>query len=125
MQVDDVLTTHTEGLAPLNRPIMVVALTGWFDASGAATGALEWLLRDRVAPIVASIDPDPFYDFTQERPEVWLDDDESVVVRWPANEFRIARFPGGAHDLASSPNPTIACHRPISAVSASGGAMHR
>ena len=99
MQVDDVLTTHTEGLAPLNRPIMVVALTGWFDASGAATGALEWLLRDRVAPIVASIDPDPFYDFTQERPEVWLDDDESVVVRWPANEFRIARFPGSAHDL--------------------------
>jgi proteasome assembly chaperone (PAC2) family protein len=99
MQVDDVLTTHTEGLAPLNRPIMVVALTGWFDASGAATGALEWLLRDRVAPIVASIDPDPFYDFTQERPEVYLDDDESPVVRWPSNEFRIARFPTGARDL--------------------------
>ncbi|MCU1368010.1 MAG: hypothetical protein JWL72_3381 [Ilumatobacteraceae bacterium] len=99
MQVDDVLTTHTEGLAPLNRPIMVVALTGWFDMSGAATGALEWLLRDRVAPIVASIDSDPFYDFTQERPEVWLDDDESVIVRWPSNEFRIARFPGSAHDL--------------------------
>jgi proteasome assembly chaperone (PAC2) family protein len=99
MQFDDVLTTHTDGLAPLNRPIMIVALTGWFDASGAATGALEWLLRDRVAPIVASIDPDPFYDFTQERPEVWLDDDESVTVRWPANEFRIARFAGGPHDL--------------------------
>ncbi|MCU1394143.1 MAG: hypothetical protein JWM34_2571 [Ilumatobacteraceae bacterium] len=99
MEVDDVLTTHTDGLAPLNRPIMVVALTGWFDMSGAATGALEWLLRDRVAPIVASIDPDPFYDFTQERPEVWVDEDESIVVRWPANEFRIARFPGSAHDL--------------------------
>lgn len=99
MQVDEVLSTHTEGLAPLTRPIMVVALTGWFDASGAATGALEWLLRDRVAPIVASIDPDPFYDFTQERPEVWLDDDETVTVRWPANDFRIARFPGSAHDL--------------------------
>ena len=99
MQVDDVLSTHIEGLAPLNRPIMIVALTGWFDASGAATGALEWLLRDRVAPIVASIDPDPFYDFTQERPEVFLDDDETPTVRWPANEFRIARFPGGPHDL--------------------------
>ena len=55
MRVDEVLTTHTEGLAPLNRPIMVVALTGWFDASGAATGALEWLLRERVAPVVARI----------------------------------------------------------------------
>ena len=99
MRVEDVLSTHTDGLAPLNRPIMVVALTGWFDASAAATGALEWLLRDRVAPVVAGIDPDPFYDFTQERPEVWLDDDETVTVRWPSNDFRIARYAGRAHDL--------------------------
>jgi predicted ATP-grasp superfamily ATP-dependent carboligase len=99
MRIDEVLTTHTEGLAPLNRPIMLVALTGWFDASGAATGALDWLLRDRVAPVVASIDPDPFYDFTQERPEVWLDDDEVANIRWPTNDFRIARYAGGPHDL--------------------------
>ncbi len=99
MQVDEVLTTHTEGLAPLKRPIMVIALSGWFDASGAATGALEWLLRERVAPVVATIDCDPFYDFTQERPEVWIDDDEVRQVKWPTNEFRIARFPNGARDL--------------------------
>jgi proteasome assembly chaperone (PAC2) family protein len=99
MRVEDVLSTHTDGLAPLNRPVMVVALTGWFDASGAATGALEWLLHDRVAPVAATIDPDPFYDFTQERPEVWLDDDEISHVRWPTNEFRVARYPGRAHDL--------------------------
>ena len=99
MRVDEVLTTHTEGLARLNRPIMIVALTGWFDASGAATGALEWLLRDRVAPVVASIDSDPFYDFTQERPEVWFDADEVRNIRWPTNEFRLARFSSGPHDL--------------------------
>ncbi|MEO7398440.1 MAG: PAC2 family protein [Ilumatobacteraceae bacterium] len=99
MRVDEVLTTHTEGLAALRQPIMVIALTGWFDASGAATGALEWLLRDRIAPVVASIDSDPFYDFTQERPEVWIDDDHVRHVRWPTNEFRIARFPGRARDL--------------------------
>ncbi len=99
MRFDEVLTTHTDGLTPLNHPVMVVALTGWFDASGAATGALECLLQDRVAPIVASIDPDPFYDFTQERPEVWFDDDEQRQIRWPSNDFRIVRFPGKAHDL--------------------------
>jgi proteasome assembly chaperone (PAC2) family protein len=99
MRVEEVLTTHTEGLAPLRRPVMLIALTGWFDASGAATGALEWLLRDRVAPVVATIDPDPFYDFTQERPEIWLDDDETSIIRWPSNEFRIVRNPAGAHDL--------------------------
>jgi predicted ATP-grasp superfamily ATP-dependent carboligase len=99
MRVEEVLTTNTDDLAPLNRPIMLIALTGWFDASGAATGALEWLLRDRVAPVVASIDPDPFYDFTQERPEIWLDEEEVANIRWPTNEFRVARYPGGGHDL--------------------------
>jgi PAC2 family len=99
MRIEEVLSTNTEDLAPLNRPIMLIALTGWFDASGAATGALEWLLRDRVAPVVASIDPDPFYDFTQERPEIWLDDEEVASIRWPTNDFRVARFPGGGHDL--------------------------
>lgn len=99
MDIDEVLTTHTDGLAPLKQPIMIVALSGWFDASGAATGALEWLLRERVAPVVASIDCDPFYDFTQERPEVWFDENEVRRLRWPINEFRIARFAGGTRDL--------------------------
>ena len=52
-----------------------------------------------VAPVIASIDPDPFYDFTQERPEVYLDDDDERHVRWPSNEFRLMRNPGRAHDL--------------------------
>ncbi|HRE01537.1 MAG TPA: PAC2 family protein, partial [Ilumatobacteraceae bacterium] len=99
MRVDDVLSTHIEGLTPLRRPIMVIALTGWFDASGAAVGALDWLLRNRAAPVVATIDPDPFYDFTHERPEVWLDEDRFGHIAWPSNEFRIARFPDDSRDL--------------------------
>jgi len=99
MNVDDVLTTAFEQLSPLHDPIMVIALRGWFDVAGAATDALDRLFADRVAPVVASIDPDPFFDFTQERPEVYLDEDDDRQVRWPANEFRIARYPGRAHDL--------------------------
>lgn len=99
MNVDDVLSTSFTGLAPLRAPIMVVALRGWFDVAAVATDALDAVLADQVAPVVAEIDPDPFFDFTQERPEVYLDDGESRHVRWPSNEFRIARFPDGAHDL--------------------------
>ena len=40
---------------------------------------------------MATIDPDPFFDFTQERPEVYLDDDESRVIRWP--DQRVPRGP--------------------------------
>ena len=99
MNVDDVLTTAFDQLAPLNSPIMVIALRGWFDVASVATDALDELITDRVAPVIASIDPDPFFDFTQERPEVYLDDDDERRLRWPVNEFRLGRYPGSAHDL--------------------------
>jgi proteasome assembly chaperone (PAC2) family protein len=99
MNVGDVLTTSFEDLQPLHSPIMVVALRGWFDVAEVATGALQRLMRDKPGPVVASIDPDPFFDFTQERPEAWIDDALMRQIRWPTNEFRIARFPGKPHDL--------------------------
>ncbi len=99
MNVADVLSTHFDGVAPLNQPIMVLALHGWFDVAEVATTAINELLTDRVAPIVASIDPDPFFDFTQERPQVEFDDDDTRHIHWPENQFRFARFPGTAHDL--------------------------
>ncbi len=94
------LTTAFDGLAPLNRPIMVLALRGLFDIAEVATDAIDTLVADRVAPIIASIDPDPFFDFTQERPQVEFDDDdETRQIRWPQNEFRLVRFPDLTHDL--------------------------
>jgi proteasome assembly chaperone (PAC2) family protein len=100
MNVPEVLSTSFTEMAPLRSPIMVVGLRGWFDVAEVATRALDHLVEDRVAPVVASIDPDPFFDFTQERPEVYLDDDEVTrLVRWPSNEFRVARYAAGSHDL--------------------------
>ena len=57
MNVAEVLSTNLDGVAPLNRPIMVLALRGWFDIAQVATIALDELLTDRVAPIVASDRP--------------------------------------------------------------------
>ena len=94
-----VLTTAFDELAPLRRPIMVLALRGLFDIAEVATDAIDTLTEGHVATVVASIDPDPFFDFTQERPMVEFDDDDVRQVRWPENEFRVARFPGHAHDL--------------------------
>jgi hypothetical protein len=99
VNVTEVLTTSFDQVAPLRSPIMVVALRGWFDVAEAATRALDQLLDGHVGPIVASIDPDPFFDFTQERPEVYLDEDDHRLIRWPANDFRIARYHDGPHDL--------------------------
>lgn len=99
MNVTEVLSTSFDELAPLHSPIMVVALRGWFDVAEVATRALDHIVEDRIAPVVATIDPDPFFDFTQERPEVYLDEDETRLIRWPDNEFRVARFADSPHDL--------------------------
>jgi proteasome assembly chaperone (PAC2) family protein len=94
-----VLTTAFDGIAPLHQPIMVLALRGLFDIAEVATDAVDTLAEGRIAPVAAYIDPDPFFDFTQERPQVEFDDNDERCIRWPCNEFRIARFPGMAHDL--------------------------
>jgi hypothetical protein len=94
--VADVLTLDTAGLGPLTSPVLIVGLTGWFDVAGAATSALGHLTQRAVT--VGEIDPDPFYDFTQERPMVELVDGLTRRITWPSNEFRVVRT-GGTHDL--------------------------
>lgn len=99
MKVDEVLEADWDGVGNLRDPVLVIALRGLFDTAGAASGALEWCLADREVTVVASIDPDPFFDFTQDRPEVYLDEDDQRKIRWPENDIVIARFPDGARDL--------------------------
>ncbi len=93
------LTTAFDELRPLRSPILVLALRGWFDAAEVATDALNEVSAAHGGTVVASIDPDPFFDFTQERPQVTFDDAELRQMIWPTNEFRMVRFPEHAHDL--------------------------
>ena len=64
MNISDVLDADWDAVGPLRDPVLVVALRGWFDVAGVATGALEWSVQDRDVVVVGSIDPDPFFDFT-------------------------------------------------------------
>lgn len=97
--VDEVLDSHIDEISPLRRPVMLVALQGWFDATKAATGALDWLMQTRNCVTVATIDSDPFFDFTQERPEVWVDEDNERHIRWPMNEVVAVREANDGRDL--------------------------
>jgi proteasome assembly chaperone (PAC2) family protein len=99
MNISEVLDADWEAVGPLRDPVLFVALRGWFDVAGVATGALEWSVQDRDVVVVGSIDPDPFFDFTQERPETYLDEDGDRHIRWPENDFVVARFPEGSRDL--------------------------
>jgi hypothetical protein len=95
VNVDDVLEIDTEELGQLRSPVMVIALTGLFDIAGAATAALDRFAPSDNSITVAEIDPDPFYDFTQERPQVELDENDVRVIGWPENRFEVVRGLGG------------------------------
>jgi proteasome assembly chaperone (PAC2) family protein len=94
-----VLTASFEEVVPLNRPVMVLALRGLFDVAEVATDAIETLTSGRVAPVVAAIDPDPFFDFTIERPQAEFDDDGERTICWPENEFQLLRGLTTHHDV--------------------------
>ncbi len=98
MEVADVLSWRGPD-EPLRRPILVVTLTGWFDVAGVATTALEHLIAHHNSELIGSIDPDPFYDFTQIRPEARVDDSGERIIVWPSNDFLAVRCPESAHDL--------------------------
>ena len=99
IDVDEVLERYWDDIAPLRNPVLLVALQGLFDIGGVATSALDWMLKERDCTVVADIDPDPFFDFTQTRPEVYNDEDGERMLRWPENEFVIVRYPEGSRDL--------------------------
>ncbi len=93
MNVTDVLEFSTGGIGTLDRPVMLIGLEGWFDVANAASRAVESFIDQEHAVIVGEIDPDPFYDFTQQRPLVTIDDDIREI-QWPSNEIVLQRNPG-------------------------------
>lgn len=92
--VAEVLELEIDDLGPLRSPVMLIALTGLFDIGGAATAALDRFAPAERAITIGEIDPDPFYDFTQERPQVEFDEGEIRVIRWPQNQFDVVRDHG-------------------------------
>ena len=70
----------------LRAPVLVAAFQGWNDAAEAASAAVRFMVDAWYAPVVASLDPEEFFDFTQTRPRVRLLDGLHRVVDWPTLE---------------------------------------
>jgi proteasome assembly chaperone (PAC2) family protein len=94
----DTLVWHDQPPRPLRSPILVAAFEGLFDVGGAATGAIEALrLHDPIA--LGSIDPDPFFDFSERRPEARITEVGKRVIDWPENRVDGLLLPGQDRDL--------------------------
>src|SRR2546428_10175805 len=92
---------------PATLATMVIAFGGWIDAGRAATGALRERRRCLPGERLARMEPEEFFVFTQERPEVRVRDDGDRDVHWPKSEF-FAWSPGEGRDgllLFCGPEP--------------------
>jgi proteasome assembly chaperone (PAC2) family protein len=98
--VDELRWTADALLAEqLDRPILVVAFRGLFDAAGSATSAVEWLVERLDSAEMGDVDPETFFKFTQERPIVEFDGSGARQVHWPSNRVMAVRTPDGQRDL--------------------------
>jgi len=70
--------------------MLVLAFAGWNDAGTSATFAAKFLSQRLGAHKFASLDPETFYNFVEQRPQVRLHNGEREIL-WPANEFSYAR----------------------------------
>jgi proteasome assembly chaperone (PAC2) family protein len=82
----------------LNRPILLLAFAGWNDAGGSATFAAKFLSQRLAAHKFASLDPETFYNFAEQRPQVRMRHGEREII-WPANEFSYAHDPRLVQDV--------------------------
>jgi proteasome assembly chaperone (PAC2) family protein len=88
-----------EGVPELTDPVLIAAFEGWNDAGDAATEAVEYLEEVWDAETVAEIDPEDYYDFQVNRPQVTHDDDGARRIVWPETRVSVARLPSVGRDV--------------------------
>jgi proteasome assembly chaperone (PAC2) family protein len=90
----------------LRNPVMVMAFSGWNDAAEGASGAIEHLLSiwrekdDEILPqLIADVEPEDFYDFQVNRPQVSIDDSSIRNITWPSTQVFGLEIPSMDRDL--------------------------
>ena len=77
----------------LRDPVVIAAFEGWNDAGDAASTAARFLIERWEGSLVATVDPEDFYDFTATRPHVRLDEEGQRQIDWPSTEIYVATLP--------------------------------
>ena len=96
----------------LHEPVLVVMLTGWIDAAGAAEAAAAALSAGCESSPIARFDDDTFIDFRARRPTMEVREGLNSNLRWSTIEVRAGRAPGGRDVMfLLGPEPDMAWHR--------------
>lgn len=77
----------------LRSPSAVLAFSGWGDAGSCSTNAASHLIATIEGDAFALIDPDEFFAFSDNRPQVEFDESGLRSIHWPRNEFHALHLP--------------------------------
>ena len=83
------------GLRGLTDPLVITAFGGWSDAGSAASAAVEHLAEAYQAELAFAIDPEDFYDYQVNRPQVAIGENGSRQLTWPTTDIKVGQLPGG------------------------------
>jgi predicted ATP-grasp superfamily ATP-dependent carboligase len=91
----------------LSSPPLICAFRGWNDGGEAASIAARYLIEQWSARVIATLDPEEFYDFQVSRPRVRLENGVSRVIDWPQGEFAAASVGGRDVALFTAVEPNV------------------
>ena len=89
---------RTRSTPKLRSPVLIAAFAGWNDAAEVATHATQFLVRRLGAERFADIDPEEFFVFSEQRPQVRIDEGSQRLIEWPINEFYYREAMHGERD---------------------------
>ncbi|WP_067429603.1 PAC2 family protein [Nocardioides jensenii] len=90
---------EVEEVPDLVDPVVIAAFEGWNDAADAASSVVDHLMEVWDARVVATVDPEDFYDFQMNRPVVGTDARGHRSLTWPSTQVAIASPPGLDRDV--------------------------
>lgn len=88
-----------ESAFSLRKPIVLAAFEGWNDAGESASGALSHLLATWSHHRIATMDPEDYYDFQVNRPQIRVDDKVVREIIWPNTAVFEVSTPHLDHDF--------------------------
>jgi predicted ATP-grasp superfamily ATP-dependent carboligase len=86
-------------LPVLNNPVMLAAFEGWNDAAESASGVLNHLREVWNAELLLELDPEEYYDYQVNRPNIFITDSGERSILWPATKIFVARGVLSGRDL--------------------------
>lgn len=67
---EDLITFYQ--MPTLHNPVLIAGFGDWSNAGNVALNSIEYIIKEKKATLIAEIDPDYFYQFTQNRPIITI-----------------------------------------------------